>query len=1069
MEQLNDIISEYIVNLSNDYQTAVTTGNATPELSFRPALDGFFVNVMKIFGKDIQRIFEPRTQGKYGRPDWMFSNAKTMGIYGYVEAKGFNPNATLNPKDYESQVKRYLYLGNPVILTDGVDFILYRPSGKTEMVSVCNKPIRWENVQLNTDILKMFKEYFKEEGYRTISEKQLVAELSVRAKHLCADLENILSLEEDEAENKTERDTIVSLKHLWDIASKNHDKSLEDNHTFAGFVAQILSFALLYAHRFVNEKNISPSEKYEKLHSFWTSEAFKRDALRLSPFKTLLDALSDELKSPFSKLGIWYDNTRHLLSCVRLSDQQVATPNYHELYEAFLKEYDGKTRNDFGAWYTPMCLAEYAVNFVSYVLPSVLPGESVEDKAIKIIDPCCGTGTFIEAVVKKLTLHEGSQIIGFEILPVPYALSNYRISMLEETRNCDIEIVLTNTLSDSTFKSVRIEGGTTDAVSMFFRNEQKKALKLSRPPLTVIIGNPPCSDSADISNEGKQIAKLMSDFRPQVRKGRSNIQKQVVNEMTKFLRWCLFKAEWSRPSIFALVLPSAFADKESYISARKYLTEQVGEIWVLEFDADNRAGHQAENLFNTLQGRLLLIGTLREIEFSLPKIHYKSIVSHSLKDKINFFNSPVDDSGWEDVELDKNYIFKPAGNVDERMYSQFWHIASDTESAIFERHCSGLKLAPTHLLVHFNKAQLKRRNKFIADETHSYEEIKERWYKGQTKPPKQEKLTHEVRNCLANSQLKIVDYSYRPFLTANLLLDNTLMDALRKTKGEGMRPRPEVQIAYADESVIGFVTAPAPKDIAPSIKKFTSFSWFLPDNDLVTRGNSHIFCNKFPDYKKSQKNWNKEVKSNINPILLNSMSKVYDIPAEELADEIVFYSYAVLNSDLYLQTFEGKLYATAGEWPAIPIPQDKSLFEQLAFVGKEMAAIEKKDYQSEQLLSVFDNNLLGSETEIHSFSLSDDTITIKDAGDNEIKSKKISKNVLHFESSGYEVVREWMKYHSYAYYRKVCGKDEFDDLFNLLGRIMDFQKQIVKADSLMKRILTSEMILSNPAKAFSLS
>ena len=113
-------------------------------------------------------------------------------------------------------------------------------------------------------------------------------------------------------------------------------------------MAQILSFALLYAHRFVNEREIKPTEKYEKLHSFWTSDAFKRDALRLSPFKTLLDALSDELKSKLSKLGIWYDNTRHLLSCVRLSKQQVTAPNYHELYEAFLKEYDGKTRNDFG-------------------------------------------------------------------------------------------------------------------------------------------------------------------------------------------------------------------------------------------------------------------------------------------------------------------------------------------------------------------------------------------------------------------------------------------------------------------------------------------------------------------------------------------------------------------------------------------------------------------------------------------------------------------------------------------------------------------------------------------------
>ena len=1058
MEQLNNTIKKYLKRLNDDYSTAVSTGNATPELSFRPALDSFLVELASLFGNDIHRIFEPRAQGKYGRPDWMFSNARTMGIYGYVEAKSFNPNTNLNPKDYEDQVKRYLNLGNPVILTDGIDFILYHPNGTVEAVSVCQKPIAWDNDLVNTDILPLFRHFFNEEGFRTISEKQLVTELSVRAKLLCSDLEKILSLEEDEAENKTERDTIESLKHLWDIASKNHDKSLENNHTFAGFVAQILSFALLYAHRFVNGKDILPSEKYEKLHSFWTSPAFKRDALRLSPFKTLLDALSDELKSPFSKIGIWYDNTRHFLSCVRLSDQQVTNPNYHELYEAFLKEYDGKTRNDFGAWYTPMCLAEYAVNFVKHVLPSVIPGESVADKAIKIIDPCCGTGTFIEAVTHNLTLNEGSQIIGFEILPVPYALSNYRISMLEDT-DCDIEIVLTNTLSDSTFRSIRIEGGATDSVSLFFRKEQKKALQLSKPPLTVIIGNPPCSDSVDIANEGKKITKLMNDFRPPTRTGRRNDQKQLVNEMSKFLRWCLFKAEQSRPSVFALVLPSTFANNISFVTARKFLTERVSELWVLEFDVDNRAGHQAENLFNTLQGRLLLIGTLKEIDFSLPDIHYKSIVKLSCKEKTAYFNAPVDTSDWEKVTLDKNYVFKPSGNVDEELYSKFWHIASETEPAIFERHCSGLKLAPTHLLVHFNKGQLKRRNKYIADETNSYEEIKDRWYKGQTKPPAKRKLSREVRACLSNGNLTIVDYSYRPFLTANLLLDNNLMDALRKTEGGGMRERPEVQAAYEDNSVLGFVAAPAPADIATKIKKFTSFSWYLPDNDLVSRGNSHVFCNKFPDYKKSHHNWSKEVKNNINVSLLKEMSEEYGKPFIKLADDMVFYTYAILNSNLYLNTFEGKLYATAGEWPSIPITKDKSLFEQMVMIGKNMADIERKEYQSEQVISAFDETIFDRETEIHSFSLSDKVITIINAEKDAISSLPIEKNVLHFESSGYEVVHEWMKYHSYAYYRKACGKEDFKDLYNLLGRIIDFLDQVHKSDVIMKQLFNGEFII----------
>lgn len=1061
MEQLNTILNDYIKTLEKDYKTAVNTGNSTPELSFRPALDAFLVQISKFINPKIDRIFEPRQQGKYGRPDWLFSNIATMGIYGYVEAKGFNPNVTLNPHDYESQVKRYLYLGNPVILTDGIDFIVYEPSGKAKLTSICKKPIDWTNTKVNTDIFPVLKGFFEEEGFRTISEKQLVSELSKRAKFLCEDLENILELEEDEAENETERKTIIALKHLWDIASKSHDKSLVNNHTFAGFVAQILAFGLLYAHRFVNSKDITPQEKYKQLQAFWSSPTFKKPVLRLQPFKTLIDALSDELSSPFSKLGIWYDNTRRMLSCVRLSTQQVATPNFHELYESFLATYDGQTRNDFGAWYTPMCLAEYTAKFVKKVLPSVLPGEVVNGKALKVIDPCCGTGTFIEAVLNNIKLHEGSQIIGFEILPVPYALSNYRISMLDVVDKPDIEVILTNTLSDSTFKQTKIEGGATDAVSTFFLNEQHKAKKLSAPPLTLIIGNPPCSDSVSINNEGKIIAKLMNDFRPKVRKGRSNKQKQIANEMTKFLRWCLYKAEKSTPSIFALVLPSTFAQNESFVNARKYLVEHVSELWILDFDVDNRAGHNAENLFNTLQGRLLLIGTIRQLNFTLPPIHYKAIYSLSGREKRKFFESDVNIEGWDDVNIDKKYKFKPTTGVDEELYANFWHLTSEEEPSIFLRDCSGLKLAPTHLLVHFSRGQLKRRSRYIADENNSYEQIKERWYKGQTKPPAQTKLSHDVKVALANSDGQIVDYSYRPFLTASLILDNNLMDALRKTPGGGMRERPEVQAAYADEGVFGFAVAPAPADICPVIKKFSSFCWNIPDNDLATRGNAHVFCNRFPDYKSSKK-WSDKPVCNINKKLLLELSKSFNYSEEELIDKIVFYAYGSLNSDFYMKSFEGKLHTVSGEWASIPITSDKSLFDSMVLVGKAMAKVEKKDYQVEDALitSIFGQNLMQkySETEIHGYSFKKNAIELLDVHKSSVLSIPMDEKILNFEVSGYNVIREWLKYHTYAYYRKTCNVSDIKDLLCLTVRICEYIRQVVRSDEVMKKILANELI-----------
>lgn len=554
----------------------------------------------------------------------------------------------------------------------------------------------------------------------------------------------------------------------------------------------------------------------------------------------------------------------------------------------------------------------------------------------------------------------------------------------------------------------------------------------------------------------------MNDFRPKVRKGRSNKQKQLANEMTKFLRWCLFKAEKSRPSIFALVLPSTFAQNESFVNARKYLVEHVSEMWVLDFDVDNRAGHNAENLFNTLQGRLLLVGTLRELDLSIPHIHYKCIYPLSKREKIEFFNADVDLADWEDVKIGKRYLFKPTLDVNEELYSKFWHLKSEYEPAIFDRDCSGLKLAPTHLLVHFSKGTLKRRSRFIADENNTYEQIKDCWYKGQMKPPAQKKLTHEVKKSLANSDMRIVDYSFRPFLTASLILDNSLMNALRNTPGGGMRERPEVQAAYSDEGVFGFAVAPAPADISPVIKKFSSFCWYIPDNDLATRGNAHIFCNRFPEYKAGGKEWEGKAVTNINKNLLQRLVAIFGESVNQLTDEIVYYSYASLNSNFYMKAFEGKLHTVAGEWASIPITSDKSLFESMAKVGKNMANIERKEYKAKEstLITVLENvsSTNYQEFKLSDYQISEGKIILLDEHESAIVSVGVSDTILRFEASGYNIIEQWLKYHRYAYYRKVCSNEDIHDLFNLIGRIAEYQTEAAISDGIMKKILKGELI-----------
>ena len=261
MVRYKGILEQYFVELKDFYKFNSSTGLATAELSFRPFLDNFFANLCSYFGSNIQRIFEPRNQGKYGRPDWAFTDSNTMGVYGYVEAKGLSPEENINVEEYKSQVEKYLNLGNPVLLTDGIEFVYYDVDGSADSFELFQKPVNWEEPEYNLQTLERFQKFFSKIGFRTIPEQMVITELSTRAKLLCTDLLELLNLEEDEAESKSELTTIRTLKRLWDIAANNLDASLSDDRTFAGFISQILAFGLLYAHRFINDEKFSPSLK----------------------------------------------------------------------------------------------------------------------------------------------------------------------------------------------------------------------------------------------------------------------------------------------------------------------------------------------------------------------------------------------------------------------------------------------------------------------------------------------------------------------------------------------------------------------------------------------------------------------------------------------------------------------------------------------------------------------------------------------------------------------------------------------------------------------------------------
>ena len=483
----------------------------------------------------------------------------------------------------------------------------------------------------------------------------------------------------------------------------NHnDPALRSSAVFADFTAQVIMFCLLYAHRVLCSSGDTPAEKASKIKTYAFDDIVDGEALL--PFRNLMVYIKDhEGENTF--IGQWVDECIAFLSFVQMTDYQLMNPDYHRLFEMFLTKFDKQSRFDYGAFFTPKVLADFVVKLTNKIVFDHLDGVTIYDDGNTIIDPCCGTGSFLEQIVAHDMGDGAYNLCGFEILPAPYMLANYRMSVVEHQyrkRNLNTNIILANTLSNCLFD----EDANADSIE---GQELIRAKELSSLPLKLIIGNPPCSDSqrSSISNDFSKIVELMNDFRPPIenRRGRQNIQKQINNPFMQFLRWsCEKLLHTENHSALALVVPLSFLEAESYKYARKYLVEHFSNIWAVAIDTDARTGIRGDSLFNTMQGRAVILLTRKYgVDATITEINYADMSRGKRSQKIDMLKADIDSimSSFETFGINETmYSFMPARPFNEELYNRFWPISSENgEKSVFLKQCSEPKwLRPPFLL-----------------------------------------------------------------------------------------------------------------------------------------------------------------------------------------------------------------------------------------------------------------------------------------------------------------------------------------------------------------------------------
>lgn len=120
-------------------------------------------------------------------------------------------------------------------------------------------------------------------------------------------------------------------------------------------------------------------------------------------------------------------------------------------YEPFLQAFDPELRKELGVWYTPEEIVRYQVERVDTVLREELEiTDGLADPRVVVLDPCCGTGAYLRAVLRRIavTLQDKGgdaliahdlkraameRVFGFEILPAPLVIAHLQIGLELET------------------------------------------------------------------------------------------------------------------------------------------------------------------------------------------------------------------------------------------------------------------------------------------------------------------------------------------------------------------------------------------------------------------------------------------------------------------------------------------------------------------------------------------------------------------------------------------------------------------------------------------------------------
>jgi len=283
-------------------------------------------------------------------------------------------------------------------------------------------------------------------------------------------------------------------------------------------------------------------------------------------------------------------------------------------YEPFLEAFDPALRRQLGVWYTPPEVVDYMVDRVDRVLREELAiPDGLADGRVHVLDPCCGTGSYIVAVLRRIerTLREKAddalvgaevkaaameRVHGFEIMPAPFVVAHLQVGLLLEDLRAPLEEVGSHTSQRAEFASINLTNALIDwdrtkeerAYLPFadLQNERDAARDLKRrTKVLVVLGNPPYNGYAGLADHPGE--RGLTDAYRRVRRVRPP-EGQGLNDLyVRFFRIAERRiAERTGRGIVCFITNAGWLDGLSHTGMRERYLDAFDRIWIDNLNGD---------------------------------------------------------------------------------------------------------------------------------------------------------------------------------------------------------------------------------------------------------------------------------------------------------------------------------------------------------------------------------------------------------------------------------------------------------------------------------------------------